>query len=143
MPKYFFERSAAFRAFFQAGSGCWPLLKAELELMPQGACPAPLLRDWFYARMSVPTYSIGELAFVRNAYAARTPSVVVAMVEEALGVWRHEFTSTLGQVPHTWVGPGPRSIESLEGLKNALCDASQKGAVARFDAEGGFRLSGD
>ena len=69
MPKYLFERSATFRAFFQVGSSCWPLLKAELELGPQAACPAPLLRGWFYARMSVPAYATGELVFVRNAYA--------------------------------------------------------------------------
>ena len=142
MPRYFFERSAAFRAFFQAGSSCWPLLKAELELMPQEACSAPLLRGWFYARMGVPTYTVGELAFVRNAYAAPTPNVAVALVEETLGVWRHEFTSALTQVPHVWVGPGPRFIESLEELKNALSVASDR-AVARFDAEGSFRLSGD
>jgi hypothetical protein len=85
MPKYLFERSATFRAFFRLGSSCWPLLKAELALRPQAGCPA-LLRGWFYARMSVPTYAVGELVFVRYAYAARTPSVVVALVEEALGV---------------------------------------------------------
>ena len=32
--------------------------------------------------MSVPTYAIGELVFVRNAVAARTPSVVVALVSK-------------------------------------------------------------
>jgi hypothetical protein len=106
----------------------------------QGACPAPLLRGWFYARMSVPTYTAGALAFVRHTDAARTPSVVIAMVEAALGVWRHEFTSALAEVPHIWVGPGPRSIESLQELKNALSGASDA-AVARFDTEGGFRLS--
>src|SRR5438046_3321249 len=44
-----------FRAFFQAGSSCWPLLKAELELGPQAGGPARLVlcadecahvRDW-------------------------------------------------------------------------------------------------
>jgi len=141
MPKYLFERSATFRAFFQVGSSCWPLRKAELELVPQAGCPAPLLRGWFYARLSVPTYAIGELVFVRNAYAARTPSVVVTLVEEALGVWRHEFTSALAEVPHVWVGPGPRPIETLEELKKALSAASDGAVVARFSAEGGFRLS--
>src|SRR6266850_1439073 len=67
----------SFRAFFQVGSSCWPLLKAELELGTQAGCPAPLLRGWFYARMSVPTYTVGQLVFVRNAYAARTTNVVV------------------------------------------------------------------
>ena len=141
MPKYLFERSATFRAFFQVGSSCWPLLKAELELGPQAACPAPLLRGWFYARMSVPTYAIGELVFVRNAVAARTPSVVIALVEQALGVWRYEFTSALAEVPHVWVGPGPRLIENLEELKKALSAASDGAVVARFSAEGGFRFS--
>src|SRR5207244_6265405 len=130
-----------FRAFFQVGSNCWPLLKAELDLGPQGGCPAPLLRGWFYARMSVPTYAIGELVFVRNVYAARTPSVVVALAEQALGVWRHEFPSALAEGPHVWVGPGPRLIENLEELKNALSTASDGAAVARFSAEGGFRFS--
>jgi len=82
--------------------------------MPQGACPAPLLRGWFYARMGVPTYTVGALAFVRRACAARTPNVVGTLLEEALGVWRHEFTSALTEVPHVWVGPGPGSIESLK-----------------------------
>jgi hypothetical protein len=141
MPKYLFERSATFRAFFQVGSSCWPLRKAELELVLQAASPAPLLRGWFYARMSVPTYAIGELMFVRNAYAARTPSVVVALVEQALGVWRHEFTSALAEVPHVWLGPGPRLIESLEDLKEVLSGASDGTIVARFNAEGGFRFS--
>ena len=139
MPKYLFERSATFRAFFRLGSSCWPLLKAELELV--AASPALLLRGWFYARMSVPAYAIGELVFVRNAYAARTPSVVVALVEQALGVWRHEFTSALADVPHVWVGPGPRLIENLEELKKALSAASDGAAVARFSAEGGFRFA--
>jgi hypothetical protein len=141
MPPYLFERSATFRAFFQVGSSCWPLLKAELELVPQAACPAPLLRGWFYARMSVPTYATGELVFVRNGYAARTPSVVVTLVEEALGVWRHEFTGGLAEVPHVWVGPGLRLIESLDELKKALSAASDDAVVARFNAEGGFRFS--
>jgi hypothetical protein len=141
MPKYLFERSATFRAFFQVGSSCWPLRRAELELVLQAASPAPLLRGWFYARMSVPTYAIGELMFVRNAYAARTPSVVVALVEETLGVWRHEFTSALAEVPYVWIGPGPRLIENLEELKKALSAASDGAVVARFSAEGGFRFS--
>ena len=141
MPKYLFERSATFRAFFQVGSSCWPLLKAELELAPQAGCLAPLLRGWFYARMSVPTYAIGELVFVRNAVAARTPSVVVELVEQALGVCRYEFTSALAEVPHVWVGPGPRLIENLEELKKALSAASDGAVVARFSAEGGFRFS--
>jgi hypothetical protein len=141
MPKYLFERSASFRAFFRLGSSCWPLLKAELELGPPAGCPAPLLRGWFYARMSVPTYAIGELVFVRNSYAARTPSVVVTLAEQALGVWRHEFTSALAEVPHVWVGPGPRLIENLEELKKALSAASDGAVVARFSAEGGFRFS--
>jgi hypothetical protein len=139
MPKYVFERSEVFRAFFQTGSSCWPLLKAELELVLEAARPAPLLRGWFYARMSVPTYTVGDLTFARNAYQARTPSVVIALVEQALGVWRHEFTSALGEVPHVWFGPGPRLIESLQELKNALSVATDR-AVARFNAEGGFRL---
>ena len=88
--------------------------------------------------MSVPTYAVGELVFVRNAYAARTPSVVVALVEEALGVWRHEFTSALAEVPHVWVGPGPRRIENLEELKKAPSSASDGAVVARFNAERGF-----
>jgi hypothetical protein len=125
MPKYLFERSATFRAFFQVGSSGWPLLKAEIELVPQAGCPAPLLRGWFYARMSLPTYAVGTLAFVRDAFAARTPSVVVALVEEALGVWRHEFTSALAEVPHVWVGPGPRLIENLDELKKALSACSR------------------
>ena len=141
MPKYLFERSATFGAFFQLGSSCRPLRKAELELVPQAASPAPLLRGWFYARMSVPTYAIGELVFVRNAVAARTPSVVIALVEQALGVWRYEFTSALAEVPHVWVGPGPRLIENLEELKKALSAASDGAVVARFSAEGGFRFS--
>ena len=91
--------------------------------------------------MSVPTYAIGELVFVRNAVAARTPSVVVALVEEALGVWRHEFTSALADVPHVWVGPGSRLTESLEELKKLLSGASDGAVVARFNAEGGFRFS--
>jgi hypothetical protein len=140
MPTYFFERSAAFRAFFQVGSSCWPLLKAELELVPQAGCPV-LLRGWFYAPMSVPTYAIGEFVFVRNAYAARTPSVVVALVEQALGVWRHEFTSALADVPHVWLGPGPRLIESLEDLKEVLSGAVDGAVVTRFNAEGGYRCS--
>ena len=101
----------------------------------------PLLRGWFYARMSVPTYAIGELVFVRNVYAARTPSVVVALAEQALGVWCHEFTSALAEVPHVWVGPGPRRIENLEELKKALSAASDGAVVTRFNAEGGFRCS--
>ena len=97
MPKYLFERSATFRAFFQVGSSCWPLLKAELELGPQGGCPAPLLRGWFYARMRAPAYAIGELLFVRNAYAARTPSVQTECVDR-LRVVR---TSTGGRAANT------------------------------------------
>ena len=91
--------------------------------------------------MSAPAYAIGELLFVRNAYAARTPSVVVALAEQALGVWRHEFISGLAEVPHVWVGPGPRLIENLEELKKALSAASDGAVVARFSAEGGFRFS--
>ena len=91
--------------------------------------------------MSVPTYAIGELVFARHAYAARTTNVVVALVEEALGVWRHEFTSALAGVPHVWVGPGPRLTESLEELKKVLSGASDGAVVARFNAEGGFRFS--
>jgi len=140
MPTYLFERSATFRAFFRLGSSCWPLLKAELALRPQAGCPA-LMRGWFYARMSVATYAVGELVFVRNAYAARTTNVVVALVEEALGVWRHEFTSALAEVPHVWLGPGPRLIESLEDLKEVLSGASDGTIVARFNAEGGFRFA--
>jgi hypothetical protein len=35
MPKYLFERSATFRAFFHRGASCWPLLKAQVELLPR------------------------------------------------------------------------------------------------------------
>ena len=65
----------------------------------------------------------------------------VALVEQALGEWRHEFTSALAEVPHVWVGPGPRLIENLEELKKALSAASDGAVVARFSAEGGFRFS--
>jgi hypothetical protein len=72
MPKYHFERSSTFRAFFQVGSSCWPLLKAEIELLPQPGFAA-FLRGWFFGRMCVPTYAIGELVFVRDGYASISP----------------------------------------------------------------------
>ena len=67
--------------------------------------------------------------------------MVVALVEQALSVWRHEFTSALAEVPHVWVGPGPRLIESLEELKKMLSGAADQAVVARFNAAGGFRFS--
>ena len=67
--------------------------------------------------------------------------MVVALAEQALGVWRHEFTSALAEGPHVWVGPGPRLIENLEELKKVLSGASDGAALARFNAEGGFRFA--
>jgi hypothetical protein len=141
MPKYLFERSATFRAFFHRGASCWPLLKAQVELLPRPGGHA-LLRGWFYSRMSVPTCAVGELAFVRDGYTARTPLLAVALVKEVLGVWRHEFTSALTEVPYVWTGPpvpeGAR-VASLAELKDLL--GSLDGVdIACFDAEGGFRL---
>jgi hypothetical protein len=123
------------------GSSCWPLLKAEIELLPQPGFAA-LLRGWFYGRMCVPTYAIGELVFVRDACTAQTPPVAVALAEEVLGVWRHEFTSALNQVPPVWTGPSVPAgaqVKSLEELKKLL-GGLEGAALASFDAEGGFRL---
>jgi hypothetical protein len=143
MPKYHFERSSTLRAFFRVGSSCWPLLKTEIELLPQPGF-APLLRGWFYGRMCVPTYAIGELVFVRDAYTARTPHVAVALVEEVLGIWRHEFTSALNQVPHVWTGPSVPAgaqVESLEELKKLL-GGLDGAAVADVAAVAVFRDHG-
>jgi hypothetical protein len=141
MPKYLFERSATFRAFFHMGASCWPLLKAQVELLPRPD-GAALLRGWFYSRTSVPTGAVGEPAFVRHGYRARTPHVMVALAEEVLGVWRREFTSALTDVPPVWTGPSApegAQVASLAELKNLL--GSLDGAdIACFDAEGGFRL---
>jgi len=83
---------------------------------------------------------IGELVFVRNAYAARTPSVVVALVEEALGVWRHEFTS-VWRKSRTSGRTGAATVESLEDLKKALSAASDGAVVAALQRRRGFRHS--
>jgi len=82
---------------------------------------------------------IGELCVrSRNAYAARTPSVVVAAGGGALEYGGMIFTSGLAEVPHVWVGRGPRLIESLEDLKKALSAASDGAVVAALQAPKGF-----
>ena len=65
MPKYFFERSETFRRFFQAASRCWPLLKAEIELLPQAKDAVPCVRGWFDAPLPVPLRTVGKLQFDR------------------------------------------------------------------------------
>jgi hypothetical protein len=82
------------------------------------------------------------LAFVRTHVAGHTRSVVVPLVEQVLGVWRHELTSALAEVPPIWTGPtifaGPRG-DSLEDPKRLLA-GGRDATVARFNAEGSFHF---
>jgi hypothetical protein len=139
MPKFFFERSETFRGFFQAASSCWPLLKAEIELLPQAKDAVPCLRGWFDAPLPVPLRTVGELQFIHGARGGHTPPLSVTLVHEALGVWRHEFTSVLAPPP--WTGADlvkAVAVENLEELKEFLVVGLGDTPAARFNAEGGL-----
>ena len=139
MPKFFFERSETFRGFFQATSSCWPLLKAEIELLPQAKDAVPCLRGWFDAPLPVPLRTVGELQFIRGARGGRTPTISVVLVHEALEVWRHQFTSILAA--QLWTGADlveRVAAENLEELKEFLVAGLGDMPAARFNAEGGL-----
>ena len=141
---YLFEHSAGFHAWFRSGLRLWPLRTAQLELLPRTS-PALLLRGWFFTTTAVPCNTVGDLVFVRDVPVGHIPQVAVVLAEQALGLWRHEFTTALEELAYRWTGPG--MIDSLEALKKLLGGGSADGGtgacVARFDAQGGWRWSGE
>jgi hypothetical protein len=139
--------------WFDTGDALWPVLAGEI------VADGELVRGWFFGPVAIPLPTVqngampqdgtvplqGTLVFLGDAE-VRVEGLFLSIVEAALDMFRHEFTSdrataeATGRYVPPLVVPVPLELADLKRLCGSGKDMAAGAGAIRFTAEGGFRV---